>query len=321
MLKKFTAVLLAAIMLICTFSGCAGVESASSDKLKIVCTVFPYYDWVRNLIKDVDNAEVILLLNTGTDLHSYQPTAEDIITISTADIFVYTGGTSDSWVTDVLKTSKNEKAKLINLCEVLGEEKLCCVEAIGDESHSHEEEDGHTHTHDEHIWLSVRNAITLTNVISDALCEKNPENKDTYEKNRIEYTDKLSALDKKYESTLAATAKNTLVFADRFPFIYLTTDYSLSYAAAFSGCSAESEASFETVTALAEKIDEVGLSYILITETSDGSVANTVKNSTKSKNQEILVLNAMQSITKSDIGTGYIEIMESNLKVLEKALS
>ncbi len=320
MTKKITAVLLAAIILISAFSGCADVAS-SSDKLKIVCTVFPYYDWVNNLIRDVDNVETVLLLNTGTDLHSYQPTAEDIITISTADIFIYTGGSSDAWVTDVLNTSKNENTKLLNLCELLGEENLYCAEAIGDESHSHDEEDGHNHTHDEHIWLSVKNAITLTSVISQALCEKNPENKATYESNCLEYTDKLTALDKKYESTLSAAEKNTLVFADRFPFIYLTNDYSLSYAAAFSGCSAESEASFETVTQLAAKIDEADLSYILITETSDGSVANTVKNSTKTKDQEILVLNAMQSVTKSDMGTDYIEIMESNLKVLEKALS
>ncbi len=320
MLKRITAVLIAAILLVSVFGGCAD-NTVDSDKLKIVCTVFPYYDWVRNIVKDQENTEIILLLNTGTDLHSYQPTAEDIVTISSADIFIYTGGTSDSWVKDVLNSSKNEKTTILNLCEALGKENLYCVEEIGEEGHAHEEGEEHTHAHDEHIWLSIKNAIKLTKVIADAIIEKDTPNKTVYEQNCLEYTNVLSSLDVLYENTLASADKDTLVFADRFPFIYLTKDYSLSYFAAFSGCSAESEASFETVTRLAGKINELGLSYIIITETSDGSVANTVRNSTNTKNQEILTMNAIQSITKADLDNGYTQIMKSNLEVLKKALS
>ncbi len=320
MIKKITAVLLAAILITGAFAGCAD-NTVTSDKLKIVCTVFPYYDWVRNVVKGTDNTEVVLLLNTGTDLHSYQPTAEDIVTISSADVFIYTGGTSDGWVSDVLKTSQNGNTRVLNLCEVLGEENLYCVEASSEEQHHHEEGEEHNHTHDEHIWLSVKNAVTLTKAVTNAIIEKDEKNKSVYEENCLTYTNDLIALDALYATELAAAKKDTLVFADRFPFIYLTKDYSLSYHAAFSGCSAESEASFETVTRLAQKVDELELDYILITETSDGSVANTVKNSTTAKNQEILTLNAIQSVTKTELDSSYTEIMRSNLEVLKKALS
>ncbi len=319
MIKRITAVLLTAILLISVFSGCTA-RIQDSDNLKIVCTVFPYYDWVRNIVKGTENTEIVLLLNTGTDLHSYQPTAEDIVTISSADIFIYTGGTSDAWVNDVLGTSRNEKTKVMNLCELLGEDKLYCVEEAGEEGHRHEE-DGHNHTRDEHIWLSLNNAVTLTEAIAAAIIEKDPENKDLYEQNCLAYVNELKALDGLYKTAVDSAEKDTVVFADRFPFIYLIKDYKLSYFAAFSGCSAESEASFETVTRLAGKINELGLSYILITETSDGSVADTVKNSTSSKNQEILIMNAIQSVTKNDLDKTYIEIMKDNLEVLKKALS
>lgn len=319
MIKRITAVLLTAILLISVFGGCTA-RIQDSDNLKIVCTVFPYYDWVRNIVKGTENTEIVLLLNTGTDLHSYQPTAEDIVTISSADIFIYTGGTSDAWVNDVLSTSRNEKTKAMNLCEILGEDNLYCVEEAGEEGHRHEE-DGHNHTHDEHIWLSLNNAVTLTEAIAAAIIEKDPENKDLYEQNCLAYVNELKALDGLYKTAVDSAKKDTVVFADRFPFIYLIKDYKLSYFAAFSGCSAESEASFETVTRLAGKINELGLSYILITETSDGSVADTVKNSTSSKNQEILIMNAIQSVTKNDLDKTYIEIMKDNLEVLKKALS
>jgi zinc transport system substrate-binding protein len=298
-----------------------GTEKEESDTLDIVCTVFPYYDWVRNLTKGTDNVNITLLLDSGTDLHSYQPAAKDIVTISSADIFIYTDGTSDKWVTDVLKTSQNENTVRLPMLTNLPEESLFCVEAIGEEEHSHEEGEEHSHAADEHIWLSIKNAMKLTEIIKNVLCDIDEKNAEIYKANFTGYYTDLENLDKAYSKTLGECQKNTVVFADRFPFIYLVNDYGLSYHAAFSGCSAESEASFETVKRLADEIDALGLSNILITETSDGSVANTVKDSTKDKNQEILVLNALQSVTKENLSDSYIEIMTENLATLKKALS
>lgn len=320
MIKKLTAVTLVLIMALCLFSAC-GENKTEADKLNIVCTVFPYYDWVRNIIGDSDTAEITLLLDSGTDLHSYQPTAADIITITSADIFIFTGGTSDSWVDDVLSTSGDTDTKIIDLMSLISEDKLYCVEAIGEDEHHHDEGEEHNHTHDEHIWLSLKNAVILTDEITKALCEKDSENKAIYEENCRAYTEKLTELDKNFADGLSGLSKDTVIFADRFPFIYLIKDYNLNYHAAFSGCSAESEASFETVKHLADKTDELGISCILITETGDGSVARTVNESTKNKSCEILTMNAMQSVTKDKTDFSYIEIMEENLKTLEKALS
>ena len=320
MIKKLTASVLILIIAVTGLCACGGTAEENGG-LQIVCTVFPYYDWVRNLTKGIDNVNVTLLLDSGTDLHSYQPAAKDIVTISSADVFIYTDGTSDKWVSDVLKTSQNEASVLLPMMTNLPEESLFCVEAIGEEEHHHEDGEEHHHAHDEHIWLSIKNAMRLTEIIKNVLCDLDPDNKDIYTANFTEYYTQLETLDKAYSETFSECQKNTLVFADRFPFIYLINDYGLSYHAAFSGCSAESEASFETVKRLADEIDALGLSHILITETSDGSLAGTVKDSTKSKNQEILVLNALQSVTKDNLADSYIEVMTENLAILKKALS
>ncbi len=309
-------ILIIAVTGLCSCGG----TGENTEGIQIVCTVFPYYDWVKNLTKGIDNVNVTLLLNSGVDLHSYQPAAKDIVTISSADIFIYTDGTSDKWVTDVLKTSQNEDAVILPMMSNLPEESLYCVEAIGEEEHHHEGEE-HNHANDEHIWLSVRNAMKLSEIIKNALCDIDSENAEIYKANFTKYYSELQKLDEAYAQTLGECQKNTVVFADRFPFIYLVNDYGLSYHAAFSGCSAESEASFETVRRLANEIDSLGLSHIFITETSDGSVANTVKDSTKDKNQEILTLNALQSVTKDRLTVSYVDVMTENLAILKKALS
>ena len=326
MIKKFTAFLLVLLLSAGLFSACSDTPSEDGE-LNIVCTVFPYYDWVKNITGDSENINITLLLDSGTDLHSYQPSAADIITISSADIFIFTGGTSDSWVEDALATSKNEETVVLEMMKNLPEDSLFCVEAIGEEEHIHEGEEHihegeeHNHHNDEHIWLSIKNAVKLSEIIKNVIQDKDPGNKDKYQENFDVFRKKLDSLDKSFTEEIGKCSKDTVIFADRFPFIYLMNDYGLRYAAAFSGCSAESEASFETVTRLAEKTDELGLSYIVITETADGSIAETVRNATKNKNQEILTLNAMQSVTKDKLGISYIEIMEENLKVITTALS
>ena len=317
MLKKITAALLVLIIALSGLCSCGGTET-KNEGLQIVCSIFPYYDWVRNLTEGAENVAVTLLLDSGTDFHSYQPAAKDIVKISSADLFIYTDGSSDKWVSDVLKTSTNDSAAVLPMMTNLPEDSLFCVEAAGEEHHAEDVE--HNHQKDEHIWLSVKNALRLCEIIKNVLCDIDEKNAGIYKQNFINYCSELERLDNAYLQTITEGSKDTVVFADRFPFVYLINDYSLSYHAAFSGCSADSNASFETVTRLAGKIDELGLSCILITEASDGSVAKTIRDCTRDKNQEILTVDSMQSVSADKAELSYIEIMEDNLEVIRKAL-
>ena len=294
------------------------------DKLSIVTTIFPEYDWVNQILgEQAQNAEVTLLLDSGVDLHSYQPTADDIVTISTCDMFIYVGGHSDDWVAEVLAQAKNENMIVINLFDVLGdavkEEEL--VDGMEHEEHTDHEEE-HDEEQDEHVWLSLKNAESACRAISEKLCVLDPENAQCYTANTESYCQKLKALDEEYKAVVDAANIKTLLFADRFPFRYLVDDYGLEYYAAFSGCSAESEASFETVIFLAGKVDELGLHAVITLKGSDGEIAKTVVSTSSAKNADILTLDSMQTTTAvdTDSGTTYLAIMESNLEVLKLAL-
>lgn len=314
-MKRIIVLLLSALMVLSVLSGCDNKKNNNDNKLKVVTTIFPIYDWVREVLGDVD-VDVEALLNNGVDLHSYQPSIEDIAKINNADVFMYVGGESDGWVESVLESNKN--VRVVNLLEVLGdsvklEEELEGVEH--DYEHDHEDEE----EYDEHVWLSLRNAKKCVEAIKDVLCELDPTNMDRYKKNAEEYIEKLELLDQKYMEVVSNSKNNTLVFGDRFPFRYLVDDYNLNYYAAFVGCSSESEASFNTITFLAKKLDELGLTSILTIEGNNHKIAETIIKNTENKNQEILTLNSMQgSILEGDT---YLSIMKNNLEVLKKALN
>lgn len=320
-MKKTIALLMITMMVICSLSACASPAGTSGDdKISIVTTIFPEYDWVMNILgNNPANAEVTLLLDNGVDLHSYQPTADDIMKIATCDMFIYVGGESDRWVEDALSEAVNKDMVVINLLEVLGEsvKEEEVVEGM-------QEEDEDETEYDEHVWLSLKNAVICTEAISHALQDKvDPENSITYAENAAEYMRKLFTLDREYEETIANASGDTLLFGDRFPFRYLTDDYDLNYYAAFAGCSAETEASFETVTFLSGKVDELNLGCILTIETSDGKIAETIRDNTSTGDQKILVLDSLQSVTMDDINNGvtYLSIMKENLNVLSEALN
>ena len=334
-MKKVISPLLAALMLAGILTGCmnqaemptvtataAGPQagSAADEKIRIVTTIFPEYDWVREILGDkADSAEITMLLDKGVDLHSYQPTADDIVKLSDCDLFVYVGGESDGWVEGALKSAANRDRKVINLLDVLGDsvKEEETVEGMQEEEEDHEEKE-----YDEHVWLSLKNARTLVGAISAALQELDPDNKDTYAANAEAYGQKLSALDAEYQKAVSAGTYRTLLFGDRFPFRYLVDDYGLSYYAAFAGCSAESEASFETVSFLARKVDEGKLPCVLTIEGAQHKIAETVVQNTAGKNQKILTMDSMQSTTSQDVagGTTYLSLMEKNLDVLKEAL-
>lgn len=335
-------------------------NASSGDKLQVVTTIFPEYDWVREVVGQGENSvdksaadkvEISMLLDNGVDLHSYQPTAADIAKISTCDVFIYVGGESDEWVDDALKEATNKDMVVINLLDVLGdtvkeEEVVEGMEAEEEEEEEHEdeaseedaseedaseedasEEDGHHHEegeieYDEHVWLSLKNAQILTQDIADKLSSVDAENAEAYKANVTAYNEKLSALDADYQKAVDDAKVDTILFGDRFPFRYMVDDYGINYYAAFVGCSAETEASFETVIFLAGKVDELGLPAICTIEKSDQKIAETVKQNTKSQDQEILTFDSLQSVTSSDVAAGevYLKKMTDNLLVLKQAL-
>lgn len=324
-----TAGVAAAIISLSVWGSQAAVKAseppshASEKPLQIVATIFPEYDWVKELLGDfAGEAKLTLLLDNGADMHSFQPSVEDIMTISSCDLFLYVGGESDQWVEEVLEDAENPDLKALNLLEILGdsvkEEEL--VEGMREEEHEHESEE--EAEYDEHVWLSLKNAQVICEVLGNTLAELDPEHGDAYLSNASAYQEKLSVLDEEYQAAVHAASQKTLLFADRFPFRYLMDDYGLSYYAAFSGCSAEAEASFETIIFLVNKVDELGLNSILTLEKSDQKLAKTVVESTKSRNQQILTLDSLQSTTSGEASDGvtYLSVMESNLEVLKEAL-
>ena len=257
-MKKTLALFLSLMLLISVLSGCGSqtTPTTDTDQLSIVCTIFPEYDWVKNLLGDeAKNAELTLLLDSGVDLHSYQPTADDIIKISTCDMFIYVGGESDAWVEDALKEATNKDMVVINLLEVLGdsvkEEEV--VEGMEAEEEPDAEEQEEEPEYDEHVWLSLKNAKLLCSYIAQQLALIDEANAQRYTNNADAYIAKLDALDAEYQTAVDSARVKTVLFGDRFPFRYLVDDYGLAYYAAFIGCSAETEASFETVASLAEK--------------------------------------------------------------------
>ena len=332
-MKKITALLLALFVLVGALAGCGKQNDTNkTDKLSIVTTIFPEYDWVREILGDkADNAEITMLLDNGVDLHSYQPTADDIVKISDCDLFIYVGGESDGWVEDALRNAANRNMKVINLLEVLGDS-VKTEEIVEGMQEEHEHEDAHAHDDaeeheheeeaDEHVWLSLKNAKMLVRVISKALQELDPDNKDIYAANADAYVKRLSALDADYQAAVDAASNKTILFGDRFPFRYLVDDYGLRYYAAFVGCSAETEAGFETISFLAKRVDEWKLPCVLTIEGAQHKIAETVVRNTTAKNQRVLTMDSMQSTTTQDVknGTTYLSVMEKNLSVLKEAL-
>ncbi len=334
---KKVLVLLVALSLA---AGCMIPAAVAEEKLvTVVTTIFPIYDWCREIIGGCPNTGLILLLDSGVDLHSYQPTAQDIMRISTADLFIYVGGESDEWVEDVLNTAMNPDLRALSLVEAMGADIKIeeVVEGMehehdhdhddedADEDHDHEDHDHEEHEEeaDEHVWLSLRNARKLVSVITGVLCEADPANAGTYRANAAAYDEKLSALDIRYTETIRDAGYHTLLFGDRFPFRYLADDYGLSYYAAFTGCSAETEASFQTILFLAQKVDELGLPAVLTIENAHHRIAETVVGATSARDQRILSMNSMQGTTAQDVrnGVSYLSIMEENLAVLADALN
>ncbi|MGN0488776.1 MAG: metal ABC transporter substrate-binding protein [Ruminococcus sp.] len=324
---KLLCVALVICMVFPLFVGCQK-QFENNGKIKVVATVFPQYDWAREIAKGSPNIDLSLLLDKGVDMHSFQPTVDDLVKIKEADVLLYIGGESDDWIKEAIADKTNENMIEVNLLEALGNDAKI-EEAVNGEEHNHiEEEESEVHNHsgeeyDEHIWMSIKNAEKLSDVICDSLSKADSANKRLYESNAESFVKKLRSYDNKYQRLVENSKNHTLVFADRFPFRYLFDDYNLEYYSAFNGCAAETEASFATMTRLINNINDENLSSVMVTESSDKKMAKTIAANTKTKDQKIYTLDSMQSVNSLDIekGTTYLSIIKSNLKVLEKALN
>lgn len=335
--KKIMIILAAAVL----FSAAGCKKNISSDKnakprIKVVATIFPIYDWIRNIAAGTENISVELLVKNGVDLHSYQSGADDIIKISTCDVLVFAGGESDGWIKTVLENPAAKNVKAVNLMDVLSEnvkeeeivegmtinEVVSTDSATGEEG-SIEETDVASDSeedeveYDEHVWLGVENARLCAEYIAEILSELDTAEAETIKNNFSDYSKKLAELVFMEKSC----GKKTIIVADRFPFRYLVDEIGISYSAAFAGCSAETEASFETIAFLSDKLKELKADCVYVTESSDKKLAKTVINNAGFTENEckIVVLNSMQNVTleQAENGSSYVEFMKKNLEELK----
>ena len=335
--KRILAALAAAFAALALLAGCSPSHPRPEDagaapapgtggeaELRVVATTFPLYDWARQVLGQTPGIELVWLQDTGVDMHSYQPTAADMLLVSSCDLFLYVGGTSDSWVDDALQEAVNQDMEVLSLLDVLGSAARLEELTEGMQA-AHEDHDGHAHAeaeYDEHIWLSLRNAQLLTGAIADAMGRMDPAHAEDFAANAAAYGQQLAALDAEYQAAVDAAPVHTLLFGDRFPFRYLVEDYGLDYYAAFPGCSAETEASFETVAFLAGKVQELDLPAVLAIDHSDHRVAQTIAQNA-GNGAAVLTLDSMQGVSSEDVRAGatYLSIMASNLDVLKQALA
>ncbi len=316
-MKKFTSFILVALLLCSSLALSSCTERAEeSDKPIIVCSIFPQYDFVRQIVGE--RAKVILLQKNGADMHSFEPTAKNILDVAMADMLITVGGESDGWVEGVLRSADNENLKhveIFSFAELLYEETPESMREH-DHSHGHEHEHGEGELYDEHVWTSLCNAISIVRGLCDEISATFPEYKEEFFDNAEEYIEKLEALDSDFEE-LGLEGKPFIV-ADRFPFLYFAEQYSLDFLGAFPGCSSETHASFEIMTYLIHEVEHLGADCIFVTEGSSLGIAERISEQTGAK---IYVINSLQSITDEQLraGEGYLELMRKNYEILAEA--
>ncbi len=289
-------------------------------KMNVVATIFPQYDFVREIAGD--RVDLQLLLPPGAESHSYEPTPKDMIAIQNCDVFIYVGGESDVWIEDILSSSDNDGMQRVALMDCVDTVEEELVEGMEEEEPEHEaaaEEEHHEAEYDEHVWTSPRNAILITEKLTDALAAADGENETFYRKNCEAYTAKLRELDAQYRETVEQSTGKTLVFGDRFPFRYLADAYGLSYYAAFPGCSSETEPSAATISFLIRKVQEEQIPVVFHIEFSNEKIADAICESTGAKK---MLLHSCHNVSLEDMeaGVSYLSLMQDNLKHLKEAL-
>lgn len=308
-MKKALSIILCIVFLLCLCSCNSSESENKNNKLKIVATIFPQYDFAREIAKD--KADVKMLITPGTESHSFEPTTSDIMDINNCDIFIYTGGESDHWIDSLLKNINNPHMKIISLMD--------CIDIHeNEEEHEHSH---HNHSHiDEHVWTSPKNAMTIAEKIADVMCSCDPENSDYYKSNLSNYLRELNNLDESFTQIIQTAKRNTFIFADRFPLTHFANEYSLSYTAAFSGCSEDTEPAAATVKMLIDKVKEENVPVIFKIELSSDAIANTIA---KETGAEVMTFYSCHNISKEDFDNGetYLSLMQKNAVSLSIALN
>lgn len=321
-MKRTLSMLLASLMTAGLLSGCGTADTQSTadaaDKLSIVTTIFPQYDFTRQIVGD--HAEVTMLLKPGAESHSFDPTPQDIKKIQNADLFIYTGGENDVWVDGILSSmgeSQPETLKLLDCVPTVTEELVEGMEQAHEEDEAHAEEEEEV---DEHVWTSPQNAMRIVDKIAAVLSEKDAANAADYQASSAAYVEKLRGLDESFRDVVASGTRKTVLFGDRFPFRYLADAYGLKYYAAFSGCSTESEADAATVAFLVDEVKKDQLPVVFTIEFSNGRIADSIADATGAKK---LILHSCHNVSAEEMADGatYLSLMEQNVENLREALN
>jgi len=323
-MKHIAKLVLLAILMTAILTGCQQNNTKSSvdtndtdDAVSVVTTIFPQYDFVREIAGD--NVELMMLLSPGSESHSYEPTPQDIITIQSCDVFIYVGGESESWVDEILESMDTSNMKIIALMDLVNVVEEEIVEGMEAEDEHESDEQEEEAEYDEHVWTSPKNAKLIVQGISDALCEADRANAGLFKENTTAYLEKLDELDAALQEVVDHAARTTLVFGDRFPFRYLAVDYGLTYYAAFPGCSSDTEPSAATVAFLIDKVNQENIPVVFYIEFSNGKMADTISEST---NAVKLLLHSCHNVTAKELegGVSYLDLMNQNVENLKEAL-
>ncbi len=335
MLKKIL-ILIFSISLLILFISCSNVNNKKNDgKIKVVTTIFPIYDFTKNIAGD--NVNLQMIIKPGIEIHSFNSTPADIIDIQNADVFIYIGGESEAWAEKIISSMDTNGKKIVKLMDyvtVLDEEIVEGMEH--DAEHDHEEEANHqehaaedehvneAHTHegvyDEHIWTAPKNAVLMVNAITKTLSEIDADNADLYKSNADKYNQELALLDNEIREAVNSSKRKNIVFGDRFPFRYLADEYNLEYRAPFTGCSSQMDASPKTIAYLINYIKDNNIPYLYYIELSNEKIANTLAEQTGVSK---LKLHSVQNVSKEEFDSGatYLSIMRDNLESLKKGLN
>ncbi len=361
----FVTLLLVAV---CMAAGCnkaqdtnknADNSTETSQKLSVVATVFPYYDFARAI--GGDYLDVTLLLPPGRDSHSFEPTAQDLLTLQSADIFLYNGGEMETWVEEVLKAVPRDHGitfQGIEAVELLEEAHSKSMKTIGhthdhdhddhddhddaesdahdhddhddaeSDAHDHDDDDAETENHDhddhdgeydEHIWTSLENAQLLVSAIEEVLCEADPEHAEQFHENAADYRAQIADVQSEIEEIVSSARVHKILFADRFPFLYFTQEFGLDYDAAFAGCAGDTEPSARVIASLIEEIQSEDIKAVYHVEMGNTKTAEMIQEAT---GVEILELHSCHTVTSEQLKSGvtYVDLMRQNAENLKKGL-
>lgn len=323
LLTRLTSMVLMGFIVLSCLAGC-GKSKEENEKLNIVTVIYPQYDFARAIAKDY--ADITMIMKPGAEIHGFEPSLSDIEAIANADVFIYNGGESDTWIENIFDSLDTEDILIVNMMD---HAKLLEEENINGEAHVHSHshsEHGINHDEcdsragiDEHIWTSPKNAVLMVEAVCDAICTADPQNEKTYQENAADYIALIEGIDKELESVRKSAKIDTVAVGDRFPYLYMAKEYDLKYMAAFPGCSSETDANPSVIINIIEQMKQKGIDAVLCTELSDKRMAKTISEETEAK---ILTLHSCQSISAQDFENGmrYVDLMKQNVITLKEAL-